>query len=156
MPSHLKVRLFKQSRLPACSTTHWQLPLQASSMIWKMSSFPPSNSSREKKAAASLPHHHVFSPQGTILYDSLKLPIFMHGFLGFFKEQPAHSQPALTSPLQLLMQHAATYMWGSVRSFHLSINVSLNLLVGENLITRTQALILVVRKHDKRLCCQAS
>ena len=46
----------------------------------------------------------------------------MCGYLEFCKEQPELSKAPLLKHLHLLMEHARTYSWSSVRNFHLSLN----------------------------------
>lgn len=73
-----------------------------------------------KKTGASLPNNFLFSSKGTVEYDKLELAEFVRGYLEFCKEQPESSKAPLFK--QLLMEHAITYSWSSVRNFHLFVN----------------------------------
>lgn len=73
-----------------------------------------------KKTGASLPNNFLFSSKGTVEYDKLELAEFVRGYLEFCKDQPESSKAPLFK--QLLMEHAITYSWSSVRNFHLFVN----------------------------------
>ena len=89
----------------------------------EVSEFPSLDQLRSrKKTGASLPNNFVFSSKVTVEYDKLELAEFVCGYLAFCKEQPESSKAPLFKHLHLLMEHAITYSWSSVRNFHLFVN----------------------------------